>query len=81
MEYGLPRDRMDLIIACLGCGMDPSTDAFLINAAIAGGISGPWLLRGQLMSIARRTLRKADRNAQPAPSCPLPTAEDDNSEG
>lgn len=72
---------MHLIIACVGCGMDPSTDALLINAAIAGVVSGPWFLRSQLMSIARGIRRKGDHDRSPASSCPLPTAEDDDVNG
>jgi len=66
------RRVMHHLIACVVCGGDPSTDSLLLQAAIAGGITTPWMLRNQLRALIKRL--RGDRAADDAddPACPLP---------
>ena len=51
--------------------MDPNADSLLLQAAIAGGITTPWMLRNQLRALIRRL--RGDRTADDvADACPLP---------
>ena len=64
---------MHHLIACMFCGgMDPNADSLLLQAAIAGGITTPWMLRNQLRALIKRL--RGDRAADDA--CPLPYDED-----
>lgn len=57
--------------------MDPSTDTFLVNAAIAGLVSGPWIFRATLLKIAGGARSALRREYSRPSSCPLLDAEDD----
>jgi uncharacterized protein YgfB (UPF0149 family) len=64
-------------IACMFCGgMDPNADSLLLQAAIAGGITTPWMLRNQLRVLIKR--RRGDRPGDDADAaaCPIPYDED-----
>ena len=55
--------------------MDPNADSLLLQAAIAGGITTPWMLRNQLRALIRRL--RGDRTADDADAaCPIPYDED-----
>jgi hypothetical protein len=46
---------MDHLVACIICGgMDPNADSLLLQAAIAGGITAPWVLRAKLLALVSR---------------------------
>ena len=68
---------MHHLIACMFCGgMDPNADSLLLQAAIAGGITTPWMLRNQLRALIKRL--RGDRTADDiADACPLPYDADD----
>ena len=67
---------MHHLIACIFCGgVDPNADSLFLQAAIAGGITTPWMLRNQLRALIKRlrcgrTAADADESA-----CPLPYGE------
>jgi hypothetical protein len=58
-------------IACGICG-DPSADTMLVQAALAGGMSLPFIFRDNLTAFIRRRLGRT----QDADSCPLPPGPD-----
>jgi hypothetical protein len=60
---------VDLITACAICGGDPATDTMLVNAAIAGVMSVPWVYRDRIRAVARR--RRGLSEDEPADACPL----------
>lgn len=62
-----------LAVACAICGGDPATDAMLVNAAIAGVISAPWLFRDKLAAMVRRVRGKSQDGGA---SCAI--AQDEN---
>ena len=62
------------VIACALCGGDPATETMIVNAAVAGALSMPWLFRDRIVAVARR-LR--GRPAHPAESCAIAPDEDD----
>ena len=67
---------MHLVIACMFCGgMDPNADSLLLQAAIAGGITTPWILRAKLLALIARVRGKAPAIESEADACPMP-AED-----
>jgi hypothetical protein len=45
---------MHHLIACIFCGGDPTTDSFLLQTAIAGGVAAPWMLRGKVRNLIGR---------------------------
>jgi hypothetical protein len=55
--------------------MDPNADSVLLQAAIAGGITAPWMLRAKLLAFVAR-LRGRTPVATPEDACPLPGDED-----
>jgi hypothetical protein len=62
------------LVACAVCGGDPATDAMLVNAAVAGAISMPWMFRAKIAA----TLRRIRGGTQPhEESCPIEPSEDD----
>ena len=63
------------IVACAICGGDPATDTMLVNAAIAGVMSMPFIFRDRLSVTVRHILGR--REEEPAASCQLSTDEDD----
>jgi hypothetical protein len=67
---------MHHVVACILCGgMDPNADSLLLQAAIAGGITTPWILRSKLIALVAR-LRGRGVGEPDAASCPLPYASD-----
>jgi len=63
---------MHHVVACILCGgMDPNADSLLLQAAIAGGISAPWMLRNKLLGLVSR-LRGRPAVVDPEDACPLP---------
>ena len=62
------------VIACAICGGDPATDTMIVNAAVAGALSMPWLFRDRIASVARRLRGKSD---DPEASCAIAPDEDD----
>ncbi|MBA3688211.1 MAG: hypothetical protein H0W81_05225 [Chloroflexi bacterium] len=64
---------MHHLVACIFCGgMDPNADSLLLQAAIAGGISAPWMLRSKLLALVSRLRgRPAAADLNDA-ACPLP---------
>jgi hypothetical protein len=72
---------MHHLVACIFCGgMDPNADSLLLQAAIAGGITTPWVLRNRLrMLISRFRQRRATGDPVDA-ACQLPTDEAPTSE-
>ena len=67
---------MHHLVACMFCGgMDPNADSLLLQAAIAGGITTPWMLRNQLRALLKRL--RGDRTAADVDdACPSPYDED-----
>ena len=61
------------VIGCAICGGDPATDTMIVNAAVAGALSMPWLFRDRITAVARR-LRGKDHDV--VPSCAIPPDED-----
>ena len=62
---------MHHVVACILCGgMDPNADSLLLQAAIAGGISAPWMLRSKLLGLVSRV--RGRPAAEPEEECPLP---------
>jgi hypothetical protein len=66
---------MHHVFACLFCGGDPATDNLLLQAAIAGGITTPWMLRSKLRAMIGR-VRGGRRSDEAYEACPLPDPED-----
>ncbi len=67
---------MHHVVACILCGgMDPNADSLLLQAAIAGGISVPWMLRSKLLALVSR-LRGQPAVADAEAACPLPYADE-----
>jgi hypothetical protein len=62
------------VIACAICGGDPATDTMIVNAAVAGAISMPWLFRDRIVAVARRLRGSPDT---PAELCAIAPDEDD----
>jgi hypothetical protein len=61
---------MHHVVACILCGgMDPNADSLLLQAAIAGGITAPWMLRVKLLAFVAR-LRGRTPLAGPEDACP-----------
>lgn len=59
---------MHHVLACLFCGgIDPTHDQLLLQAAIAGGITTPWMLRAKLRAFVDR-LRGRDPAVESAAS-------------
>jgi hypothetical protein len=70
---------MHHLVACIFCGgMDPNADSLLLQAAIAGGITAPWMLRAKLLALYVR-LRGRTRVAEPEDTCSLPHADEGES--
>lgn len=65
------------LVACVFCGgMDPNADSLLLQAAIAGGITAPWMLRSKLRAMVDR-VRTTRRQAETRdPACSLPDPDD-----
>ena len=62
------------VIGCAICGGDAATDTMIVNAAVAGALSMPWLFRDRIAALARRLRGKA-RDADP--SCAITPDESD----
>jgi hypothetical protein len=62
------------IVACAACGMDPASDTMLVQAAIAGVMSLPWIFRGHAYKVMRRVRGKPEPAEE---SCPLPADDDE----
>ncbi len=62
------------VIACAICGGDPATETMIVNAAVAGALSVPWLFRDRIVAVVRRRRGRPDR---PAESCAVALDEDD----
>ena len=60
------------VIACAICGGDPATDTMIVNAAVAGALSMPWLFRDRIAAVARRLRGKSE----PEASCAIAQDED-----
>ena len=66
---------MTHLIACIFCGgADPNADSLLLQAAIAGGITTPWMLRNQLRALIKRLRGGHTAADADDPACPLPYA-------
>jgi hypothetical protein len=67
---------MHQLIACVICGgLDPNADSLLLQAAIAGGLTAPWMLRAKLLALVARVRGRApDSGSEEA--CPLPHPDD-----
>jgi hypothetical protein len=63
-------------IACMLCGGDAATEAMIVNAAVAGGLSVPIYFRRQAMGVVRR-LRGLDSREDPAACEVAEDSEDD----
>jgi hypothetical protein len=67
---------MHHLVACIFCGgMDPNADSLLLQAAIAGGISAPWMLRSKLLALVSRVRARRTAALDDA-DCPLPYPDD-----
>ena len=74
MRVTYNRGAMHHLVACIFCGgMDPNADSLLLQAAIAGGITTPWMLRNQLRALIKR-LRGGRREADADESACTPYA-------
>ena len=65
---------MHSLIACGICGGDPATDTMIVNAAVAGALSMPWLFRDRIAAVARRLRGTSDDREA---SCAIAPDEDD----
>jgi len=66
---------MHHVIACMFCGgMDPNADSLLLQAAIAGGITAPWMLRTKLRAMVDRV--RGIRRAEEELACSLDERDD-----
>jgi len=64
---------MHHLVACMFCGgMDPNADSLLLQAAIAGGITTPWMLRNQLRALIKRLRGGPTADDADDAACPLP---------
>jgi hypothetical protein len=64
---------MHHLVACIFCGgMDPNADSLLLQAAIAGGISAPWMLRSKLLALVSRLRGRRTAADLDDAACPLP---------
>ena len=61
------------VIGCAICGGDPATETMIVNAAVAGALSMPWLFRDRIAAVTRRIRGKA-RDVDPP--CAIPPVED-----
>ena len=61
-------------MACAICGGDPATDTMLVNAAIAGAMSVPWIFRDRIMVVVHRW--RGLPEDEPANACPIPADAD-----
>ncbi len=67
---------MHHVVACIFCGgIDPTNDQLLLQAAIAGVITTPWVLRARLAAAFDR-IRGKRRDAAYPTVCPMPDADD-----
>ena len=67
---------MHQLVACVFCGADPATDSLLLQAAIAGGITTPWMLRRKVRATIARVLGSR-RSSEPEDlACSVPQPED-----
>jgi hypothetical protein len=67
---------MHHLVACLVCGgIDPNADSLLLQAAIAGGLTAPWMLRAKLQALVAR-LRGQTSIAASEDACSVPQADD-----
>jgi uncharacterized protein YgfB (UPF0149 family) len=64
---------MHHVVACMFCGgMDPNADSLLLQAAIAGGITTPWMLRNQLRALIKRLRGDRLEDTADDAACALP---------
>jgi len=64
------------VIACIFCGgVDPNADGLLLQAAIAGGMTAPWILRDKLRAMFARLRGRGRATALNASACPIPGEE------
>lgn len=63
---------MHHLVACIFCGgMDPNADSLLLQAAIAGGITTPWILRSKLLALVSRLRGGGSAVVLDDAGCPL----------
>lgn len=62
------------VIACAICGGDPATDTMLVQAALAGALSVPFIFREHAYRVVRRLRGLPDPSEE---SCPLVPHTDD----
>lgn len=68
---------MDHVVACIICGgMDPNADSLLLQAAIAGGITAPWVLRSKLLALVSRLRGRPTTTDPDDAACDLPYSDD-----
>jgi len=60
-------------IACAICGGDPVADTMLVNAAVAGVLSMPWIFRDRIAAMASRIRGKPQDDDE---ACRIGTDED-----
>jgi hypothetical protein len=66
---------MHHLVACILCGgMDPNADSLLLQAAIAGGITTPWILRGKVVALVSRLRGRGTPPDLDDAACPVPYA-------
>lgn len=66
------------LVACMLCGgMDPNADSLLLQAAIAGGITAPWILRSKLQALVSRLRGRGPAAGLDDAACPLPYPDDE----
>jgi hypothetical protein len=64
---------MHHLVACILCGgMDPNADSLLLQAAIAGGITTPWILRGKVVALVSRLRGRGTAPDLDDAACPVP---------
>ena len=67
------------VIACIFCGgVDPNSDGLLLQAAIAGGMTAPWILRDKLRTMIARLRGTDGATASNPAACPVPHEEDEH---
>lgn len=70
---------MDHLVACIVCGgMDPNADSLLLQAAIAGGISAPWMLRTKLLALVSRLRGRPTATDPDDAACAVPYPGDED---
>ena len=68
---------MHHLVACVFCGgMDPNADSLLLQAAIAGGISAPWMLRTKILALVSRLRGRETATNLDDVACDVPYADD-----